>query len=229
MPKVSIIIPTFNLIDELKNCLNSIRRTTSGSYEVIVVSNGCHDGTVEYVSSLGNPFKIIHWPKALGYTKAANIGVSVSEGEYIVMFNNDTMVLDYGKDSWLSMLLKPFDNSKAGITGPSKLWRGGKPWIMFWCAMIKREVFNKVGLLDEIFSPGAGEDTDFCLKAQNCGFTVHQVPCEENSWTYTTTFPIFHKGGMTMNTLHSKDEIYNRNEKILTDRYGAGANNGYLH
>ncbi len=221
MAKISIIIPTYNKIDRLWKCIDSIKRNTDLSdKEVIVISNGCVDGTKEYVEGLGEPFRLIYWHKALGYTRATNIGISASDAEYVLMFNNDNVILDWGKN-WIELLEAPFKQfATAGIVGPHKEWRGGKPWLLFYCTLIKREVFVKTGLLDEIFSPGAGEDTDFCLKAQMAGYTVHQVPVEQNRTENTTTFPIYHEGSATMLEIPDHAAHYRRNEMILRERYG---------
>jgi glycosyltransferase involved in cell wall biosynthesis len=44
--------------------------------------------------------------------------------------------------------------------------------LVFYCVAIKREVFDKIGLLDEVFSPGNCEDDDFCLRAIDAGFKL---------------------------------------------------------
>lgn len=47
-----------------------------------------------------------------------------------------------------------------------------KPWITFFCAVIKREVLNKIGLLDEDFLMGGGDDLMYCDKARTAGFRI---------------------------------------------------------
>lgn len=222
--KTSIVIPTYNKVKHLAECCASIKRNTDlTDVEVIVVSNGCKDGTKEYVNGLGDPFRLISWHKPLGYTRATNIGISASDADYVLLFNNDNVILDWGKN-WLQILEAPFrQHSTAGLSGPHKEWRGGKPWLLFYCCLIKRDVFQKVGLLDETFSPGAGEDTDFGLKAQLAGYTVHQVPKELDGPKYDSAFPIYHKGSLTMLEIENHDEHYRRNELILQARYGVGS------
>jgi GT2 family glycosyltransferase len=224
MPKISLVLPTYNRLGDLRECIESvIRNTDLTDMEIIVVSNGCRDGTCEYVQSLGSPFHLLHWPQPLGYTKATNLGITVASGEYVLLFNNDNVILDWGNRTWIEQLLKPFSAPNAGVAGVAKQWRGGKPWVLFFCAMIRRNLFSRIGLLDETFSPGAGEDTDFCLKALAKGFTIHQVPVEHNSAEYQTEFPIYHKGSLTMQEIDNHDAVYRRNEAVLQARYGLGS------
>ena len=62
--------------------------------------------------------------------------------------------------------------------------------------MIRKTVFDRIGLLDEIYSPGGGEDIDFCAKAQDAGFKYAVVPNRDVKFTFTNSgyFPIYHKG-----------------------------------
>jgi glycosyltransferase involved in cell wall biosynthesis len=227
-PSISIIIPTYNHChDLLKPCLESIIRYTDlSNTEVIVVANGCKDNTREYVNSLGKPFQIIWFDDPIGYTIATNEGIKKSSGEYLILLNNDVVLLGQDKNLWIEMLMQPFlDNPRVGLSGPTKDWGNSRRFLIFFCTMIHRRVFDKIGLLDETFSPGAGEDTDFCIKAENANFKIVQVPNEEQlerpvQEFYATTFPIYHKGEGTVNGMTGWNTIFERNRKILEQRYG---------
>lgn len=214
MPRISIILPTYNRLDLLQPCCESlIKYTDFTDKEVIVMSNGCKDGSVKYIQKLGDPFRIIHWPHALGYPRAVNIGVSVSDAEYVLLWNNDNLILDFAYPDWTDIMEAPFKNNPTtGISGLNIVYRGGWEWFPFFCVMIKRSLFTKIGFLDEAFSPGAGEDTDFCVRAGKAGYSMQQV----------FNMPLYHPSGSTMNSFPDKDEIYMRNERILYERYGAG-------
>lgn len=241
---ISIIIPTYNHLEDcLKPCLESIIKNTDLSdAEVIVVANGCTDNTKNYVNSLGNRFKLIWEDKPLGYTKATNIGIKASKGDYIVLLNNDTVILDQEpKGAWIDLLKNPMEqDSKIGITGPSLAFcpNANSQFLIFFCVMIKRELFDIIGYLDEIFSPGFGEDTDFCMKAKMAGYHILQVPNlnplreaevyddrkhmfpDGKAITMIGEFPIYHRGEGTFGTWGQEgDDLLNRNRKILKDRY----------
>lgn len=217
-PLVSVIIPTFNHLFDLKECIDSIKTCSDLSkIEIIIVMNGCTDGTEEYVKGLGAPFRYISSPEPLGYSAATNAGMSLARGEYIVLLNNDCQFLD---DSWMHRLLKPFlDDPKTGVTGALKEFWGIHPHLIFFCVMFKRELLYSIGLLDEIFSPGAGEDADFCIRVAKAGLKLVQVSNNSELEPLPISFPIYHKGSQTVNEIPNWKEIRDRNSRILEERY----------
>lgn len=231
MLKYSIVIPTYNHCDDLlKPCLESIEKYTSmHDVEVIVVANGCVDNTQEFVNSLGPKYRLIWCEESVGYTKATNIGIKFATGEFIILMNNDIVLLEQEKNTWLQLLTDPFSDPKTGITGPVKFdWNCGgirREAMAFWLVMMKRSLFNEIGLLDEIFSPGMGEDGDFSIKAVQKGYTLVSVPNnimgEFDTGVVNTEFPIWHKGNGTFADDNvEKNSIIQRNTRILEERYG---------
>lgn len=232
-PKYSLIVGTYNhLHDALIPCLESIISNTNlEDKEVIIVANGCNEDTRDYVKSLGEPFKLLWYENPLGFTVAYNIGMKAAQGEYIILLNNDIIILDeQEKDAWIKVLEYPFfSKSKVGITGPMKFfWQCGNTIryaIAFWCVMISRRVIDDIGLLDEIFSPGMGEDGDFSIRAEEAGYQLIQVPLEGydefGTGTSNKHFMIYHKGNGTFNDHENmKNEVIERNNEILNARYG---------
>jgi len=227
--KISIIIPTLNHLEDcLKPCCDSIARNTSMSddIEVIIVANGCTDGTKAYVQSLDKRFKLTEYPEAMGYPRAINAGLHIARGDYIVLLNNDTIIQDWaGIDGWLKILQAPFLNDPTvGLTGPA-LQRNheiGKDFLIFFCVMFSRKVYDEIGPLDEAFSPGAGEDTAFCIEAQRKGYKLVQVPGKttEDGKQIIGEFPLYHKAEATVNDLPDWKEVFRRNGDILMKRYG---------
>lgn len=236
MMKYSIVIPTYNHCDDLlKPCLESIFNYTElADVEIIISANGCNDNTKQYLDSLENKIKYIWSDEPLGYPKAVNLGIQISSGEFIVLMNNDTVLLPQEKNHWLNLLYQPFENlSRAGITGPVKFtWQCGNrtyPAMAFWLVMIKKQLINDLGLLDEVFTPGMGEDGDFCIKSVNHGYSLVSVPNNESlnfgEGTTNNSFPIFHVGNGTFSDNHDyKNQIIDRNNLILEQRYGTKPN-----
>lgn len=243
-PKFSIIIPTYNHCDDLlKPCVESIFQFTElSNVEIIVVANGCTDNTREYLNSVSDKVKTIWSDEPLGYTKATNLGIKASLGEFVILLNNDTLLLDQSKNLWIEMLHNPFQDPKIGLTGPLQLYDyyADAPVLIFFCVMIRREVFDKIGYLDEIFSPGGGEDIDFTVRARAAGFeAIPIVNTVYNGDTNVGDFPIWHKDNRTFKEIPEyTNYIIKRNGLINCKRYnkniklnlGAGGVNypGYL-
>lgn len=228
-PLVSIVIPTYQHIDLLKACVESIIAYTDLTQcEVVVVANGCTDGTVEYLKTLPAAFRRLVYEQPLGYTAASNAGILEARGEYILLLNNDVVLLPQSQNLWIEILIEPFrKDPKVGITGPVKFsWDCGgieRRAIAFWCALIPRRLFSEIGVLDEIFNPGMGEDGDFSIKAEMAGYRLVQVPVDGSEafgkGIPNQHFPIYHKGS---GTFSDKDysEVAKRNTGILNARYG---------
>jgi len=227
---ISIIIPTYNNLEEcLKPCLESIKKFTNlDNIEVVVVANGCKEDTEKYLDLPENQFVTTLWfDQPLGYTKAINAGINFAKGDYLILLNDDTVLLDQPNNLWVNMLLQPFlEDEKVAVTGPMKKWNEETKshFLIFFCVMIKRKIFNKIGNLDEIFNPGYGEDIDFCVKAQRKDFKIVQVPdtnnkIDEDKKFLVGGFPIYHGGERTVHKLGNYEDIVRRNTKILEERY----------
>lgn len=224
--KYSIVIPTYNHCNDLlRPCIESIQRTTDlTDIEVIVVANGCTDNTREYVESLGAPFKLLWYPDALGYTLATNAGIRVAQGEYVLLLNNDVEILGCPQNSWLDRLTAPFvNNPKMALTGTLKLHDPdiNYDFIVFCCALVKRSVFEQLGLPDEIFSPGYGEDIDFSMRVLGAGLEWCCVDeTKPVNGMHVGNFPIWHKGNKTFGEIPSyATQTVQKNRVILKDRY----------
>jgi GT2 family glycosyltransferase len=152
----------------------------------------------------------------MGFIRATNSGITASIGEYILFLNNDAQILDWGKDGWIRMLKDPLDDDPSiAATGSNKdAWAINRWFIVGFCLMTRRRLLFQMGLLDETFGIGCGEDCDYCLKVQSEGYKIKQVPVETDHWS--TQFPIWHIGHVTLNTVQGDGEI---NTKILEHKY----------
>ena len=97
---VSIVIPTYSNSKGLKECLESIKKYTTGC-EVIVVANGAPEET--------RPMATLWFDNPLGYAKAVNAGIKAAKGDYIVLLNDDCVLLPQPVNLWIELLRRPFD------------------------------------------------------------------------------------------------------------------------
>ena len=98
---VSIIIPHWNGIDILSECIDSLNNTEYSNFEIIVVDNYSSDESVKWLKANHPKIKIIENDKNYGYAGGCNRGINNSKGDYIVFLNNDTI----HKKDWLSNLV----------------------------------------------------------------------------------------------------------------------------
>ena len=197
--------------------------------ELVISANGCTDNTKAYLVYLSTALpnlKVVWSDKPLGYARATNEGVKLATADHIILLNNDTVLLDQGQNYWVDLLKKPFDvNSNCGISciikGHSE--PANHYFAIFFCVMIHRKVFDKIGLLNEEYGVGGGEDTEFCIEAERAGFEVCEVL--DKHWAgelYTGGFPIYHKGEGTMHDsslVQGWDNIFLLNSLKLAKKY----------
>lgn len=227
--KYSIVIPTFNHVDDLlRPCIESIiEHTDLSRVECLVVANGCTDTTREYVESLGHPFKLIWIDEKAGFIRAVNAGLRAAQGSYLCLLNNDVVL----KDEWLPILEQAFiDHPDCGMSGPLKFIgeeRGpeGKSsdFVMMFCCLFSREVYERVGDLDERFCPAGVEDIDFSLRVQMAGYKLIQVPEGETINRRTDlssgSFPIVHMGNASYGQEEGWHGILKRNNELLKQKF----------
>lgn len=234
----SIIILTFNKLEYTKKCIESIRKyTDSKEYELIVIDNKSTDGTVEWLMEQNDIVKIINKDN-VGFPKGCNQGMKISKGEEILLLNNDVVVTPFWLYNLKKCLYSskdigavgPVTNSAAyyqsievnyrsidemlefamnfNISDPAK-WEERLKLIGF-CLLLKREVFEKAGYLDEIFTPGNFEDDDYCIRIRNYGYKL--MLCRD-------TF-IHHYGGTSFKGNSMYGRILAENESKFKEKWG---------
>ena len=233
--KYSIIIPTYNHCDDLlKPCIESvIQYSRMTDVELVISANGCVDNTFAYVTELkqqfeqmgfGDHIKLVWHDQALGFSRAVNEGIKASTGERVLLLNNDVILLGQPRNNWLDRLNAPFEtNPRAGITATLKLYspQTGRDFAVFFCTMIDRKLIDELGLLDEAFGVGAGEDTAYCFRAEEAGYEVIGVAkthYEPSIGTNASDFPIWHKAEGTMHDpvlVPNWSELFNANTHLL--------------
>ncbi len=91
--KLSIVIVSYNVKHFLEQCLHSVRAACAGiEAETFVVDNASVDGSVNMVREKFPEVKCIANPDNPGFAKANNQAVRLSEGEYVLLLNPDTIV-----------------------------------------------------------------------------------------------------------------------------------------
>ena len=130
-PKVSIVIPNCEHADDLKRCIDSIyEKSVYDNYEIIVVENNSKSSEIRgYYEELGNGglkdiVKVVDYTEyarkngieqnGFNYSAVVNYGVSQSDGEYVILLNNDTQVITV---NWIEELLMYAQRKDVGAVG----------------------------------------------------------------------------------------------------------------
>lgn len=117
-PKVSIVIPNKDHVEDLKRCITSIlEKSTYDNYEIIVVeNNSVTEEIFDYYKKLEeNPnIRVITYEGDFNYSKINNLGVSQTTGKYVLLLNNDTQVITL---DWIEELLMYAQRQDVGAVG----------------------------------------------------------------------------------------------------------------
>lgn len=89
--KTTVVIPNFNGIGFLKNCLESATKSTV-SASIVVVDNGSSDGSCEWLAKSFPDVKVIAFPENRGFCAAVNAGIEAADTPYVFLLNNDTTI-----------------------------------------------------------------------------------------------------------------------------------------
>jgi GT2 family glycosyltransferase len=90
---LSVVIVTYNSAGCIRDCLESIARTTDGlAVEVLVVDNASRDDTLRIVEEVAPRATVIRNPTNCGFPAANNQAIVLAGGRYVVLLNPDTVV-----------------------------------------------------------------------------------------------------------------------------------------
>lgn len=247
---LSIVVPVFvpqhlvRKIDQFifPQLLAFEKNTQLAGIEIIYVANGCcqefRDRLCRFTEDHPQlPLRLIWIDEAIGYTAATNRGILESLGEFILLVNDDAVLLDQERNYWINMMMGPMVDKKVGITGVHKLHcpHVDEDFLLGYFLMLRRSMLEEIGILDMAFSPGAGEDTDICVRARLHGWKVIAVDepkPKEGADFYVGTFPIWHLGEQSFHHWTAIDDyknghkewrdVFERNSRLLKMRKDSG-------
>lgn len=117
-PKISIVIPNKDHVEDLRRCITSIiEKSTYDNYEIIVVENNSETREIfAYYEELANnpAVKIVTYKGNFNYSAINNLGVSQASGEYVLLLNNDIQIITV---NWMEELLMYAQRPDVGAVG----------------------------------------------------------------------------------------------------------------
>ena len=199
----TIIIPNYNGMAYLENCLASLRGEPA---RVIVVDNGSTDGSRELVQEKFPKVRLISLDRNYGFCRAVNRGMEASETTYVILLNNDTEA----QPGFVKALEKAMDGDERVFSGAARMVRMDAPSRIddagdYYCALgwafaagrdkppenyvapreifsacggaciYRRRILQKIGMLDENHFAYL-EDVDLGYRARLYGFRNLYVP-----------------------------------------------------
>ncbi|HEC77248.1 MAG TPA: glycosyltransferase family 2 protein [Thermoplasmatales archaeon] len=174
--KVSVIIPTYNRSKYLKRAIQSVLEQSHNDIEIIVIDDASTDDTEKIVQSF-NDSRIIYMrnDERKGANFCRNAGLKIASGNYIAFLDDDDYYCD--KDKLRKQIGLFRKNKKLGFVGsayydelikkerqPNVIGKVDKKLLISFSdietstIMIKREVIEKIGFLDEQFSSEQNHD-----------------------------------------------------------------------
>ena len=199
---VSIIVPTYNRVKNLRNSLYSLLiQYCPCRCEILVIDDGSTDNTKALVEAYQKQFpgiiRYIYHQKNLGFSNPAiahNIGLIYARGNIIIQSGADIVhkkgtihLLYYSllrENCFLSAKvnqISELDVEKLSLSGPEDFWAGINKYSVSYpiafemgdyvnatpfCSIYRKEWVYKIGLYDENFAMGGGEDCDFVYRMQ---------------------------------------------------------------
>jgi len=210
--RYSIVIPTCNDVNVIKPLIDSIMKYTDlKDVEVIIAANGSPKSLIKYVRGLGEPFKLLFEKNKIGVASAFTMGCKEAKGEFVILMNDDSVLLEQQTNQWLNLLLTPMiADEKVGITGKlHKDWSSNQEFIISFCTAIRHKVFEEIGYFDPIFNPYFGEDVDLCIRAKVAGWKIANV----------ANMPLYHKSHTEGNPTPKNAQVISQKSNILRERY----------
>ena len=198
-PKVSVIIPVYNALDEVKLCLKSVIKNFNFKLGCVYIINDYSDkNTTNYLHKFSEQHEfinIIDNNQNLGFIKTCNIGMKLVNSDIIVLLNSDTKI----PKEFCERIIKCFESDKKiGIASPisshtctyyiplpskytiekmnKKIRKKHKckypiiPAAEGFCFCIRKDVIQQQGYLDEIFGKGYHEEVDYAYRAITNGW-----------------------------------------------------------
>lgn len=238
----SVIVVTYNNLHLTRACLASLSEGgQDAGLEIIVVDNGSHDGTPEFLTQWAaeSGHRVILNTDNRGFSAANNQGLAIATGQYLALLNNDTQVTPGWADALRQHLRHDprlglvgpvtnnignqakidIDYSPTSMTREASLYTRrhlgecfALPTLAFFCVMMRRETYLQVGPLDEAFGCGFFEDDDYCRRVEQAGLFN---ACARDAFVH-------HHLSASFNLMeeHKRKALFERNKVIYENKWG---------
>ncbi len=232
-PICDIVIPIWNEKERTELCLRSVLRHTDLPVRLILIDNGSETPTREYLRQFAGsspvPAELLRNPENLGFIKAVNQGIRAARSPWVCLLNNDTVVTA----GWLAEMIRIAESDpKIGLVNPTSNCLGYTPkgspdeaarqlaaergksaplsTALGFCLLARRDLFDRIGLLDERFGMGNFDDDDLTLRAREVGLRAVRA-----AGAY-----VHHEGKVSFKNLAGWKEAFKKNKALFEQKWG---------
>lgn len=241
IPLLSTIMLTHNKLHLTRACYSSYVDNVDLDSRFYVVDNASTDDTLAYFRQRKDVYNI-ESQMNVGFPCGNNLALEMVDTNYILLLNNDVIIPKYSIRKMLDYMINNPKVGVLGCvtnecSGPQKIECPKfnsiesihdfaakinvvctptfirSPRVVFFCVLLRRELVDKIGLLDEVFGMGNFEDDDYCQRAIRAGYDVG----------YTPDVFVYHHGSATWkdNPKYFRD-LLEKNKKIYEQKWGIG-------
>jgi glycosyltransferase involved in cell wall biosynthesis len=235
----SILIPTFNNLNYLKFCINSIKKNSKYTHQIIPHVNIGDDGTTDYLQK--EKINFTHTKYNSGICEGINKAAKLAKHDYL-LYAHDDFYFCPNWDELLKSELKKISHNKFYLSGT--MMNQGQ--IRFDCgntpndfneqkflneynnfnfydfqgstwapSLVHRDTWNSVGGLSEEYFPGTGSDPDFNMKLWNAGIRIFKG---------INKFKVYHFGSIVLrkklNKINNMNKYGSRGSKLFLLKWG---------
>ncbi|HVR37508.1 MAG TPA: glycosyltransferase family 2 protein [Thermoanaerobaculia bacterium] len=227
----TVVMVTHNALEYTRACLTSL-----GDTDIVVVDNASTDGTLEFLRERG--VHVIANEHNEGFPAAVNRGVDATHANVIVLLNNDTIVppgtltrlvrhalvpeigivvasTNYaGNESRVDIDYSSLDEMLAFAEKLAREHEGDRFDLgsaTMYCVALRRDVFDRVGPLDERFTIGTFEDKDYSERIRRAGL---RVVCAADAFVH-------HYGSASFEKIPQREywELFERNQRLFEEKW----------
>ncbi|HQR47252.1 MAG TPA: glycosyltransferase, partial [Thermoanaerobaculia bacterium] len=228
--RCDVVVPVHNALRSTKNCLRTLREHAPPWARIVVINDASDARTTEWLREQTG-IVLLENDVNLGFVKTANRGLLYSDAPWVCLLNSDTLVTRGALERMIGRcerdasigLCCPLSNGAVNLsvkippgedvfsfadrvarTSPA-LYPDAVTVVGF-CLLVRREVIRTLGVFDEVFDRGYGEETDLHYRSRAAGFRC--VVADD-------TF-VYHRHGASFT---DGSERTLRNLKVVMDRW----------
>jgi GT2 family glycosyltransferase len=192
--RCDVVVPVYNALRSTKHCLRSVKRFAPPWARIIAVNDGSDEETSEFLRS-EQGIVLLENPVNLGFVKSANRGLLFSDAPWVCLLNSDTLLTEGALERMVARAEKdtsiglccPLSNGAVNLSvgmppGEDVFSFGSRVartspalypdavTVVGFCLLVRREVIRTLGVFDEAFGRGYGEETDLHYRARAAGW-----------------------------------------------------------